>query len=236
MTIQSEHVVEITGLVKRYPGTYALDGIDLAISSGQIYGLLGPNGSGKSTLLKCVAGLLKPDSGQVKVFGETPGRASKARVAYLPEIDYLYRWMRVGEILDFVAAMYPDWQEDKVDELLKNMNLTRDKKINSLSKGMRARLKLVIAMSRQAELILLDEPLSGLDPSSRGRIVDMILSEFRSDSQSVILSTHEVGETESLYDFVIFLDNGTIKIMDVAEDLRQSRGLSINDLFREVYL
>ncbi|NLM25173.1 MAG: ABC transporter ATP-binding protein [Firmicutes bacterium] len=229
-------MVEITGLVKVYPDTRALDGIDLTIDSGKIYGLLGPNGSGKSTLLKCIAGLLRPDQGQIKVFGQRPGRVTKAKVAYLPEIDYLYRWMTIGEIINFVAAMYPDWREDKVDELLKNMNLTKEQKINSLSKGMRARLKLVIAMARETELVLLDEPLSGLDPSSRGKIVDMILSEFRSERQSVILSTHEVGETENLYDEVIFLDKGTIRIMDQAEKLRQNHGLSINDLFREVFL
>lgn len=229
-------MVEITGLVKVYPDTHALDGIDLTIDSGKIYGLLGPNGSGKSTLLKCIAGLLRPDQGQIKVFGQRPGRVTKAKVAYLPEIDYLYRWMTIGEIINFVAAMYPDWREDKVDELLKNMNLTKEQKINSLSKGMRARLKLVIAMARETELVLLDEPLSGLDPSSRGKIVDMILSEFRSERQSVILSTHEVGETENLYDEVIFLDKGTIRIMDQAEKLRQNHGLSINDLFREVFL
>lgn len=229
-------MVEITGLVKVYPDTRALDGIDLTIDSGKIYGLLGPNESGKSTLLKCIAGLLRPDQGQIKVFGQRPGRVTKAKVAYLPEIDYLYRWMTIGEIINFVAAMYPDWREDKVDELLKNMNLTKEQKINSLSKGMRARLKLVIAMARETELVLLDEPLSGLDPSSRGKIVDMILSEFRSERQSVILSTHEVGETENLYDEVIFLDKGTIRIMDQAEKLRQNHGLSINDLFREVFL
>ena len=236
MVVKQEHVVEITELVKRYPGTCALDGIDLAIDSGLIYGLMGPNGSGKTTLLKCIAGLLKPDRGQIKVFGKNPGRVTKAKVAFLPEIDYLYRWMSVGETLDLMAAVYPDWQDEKVDELLKSMNLTKDKKVGNLSKGMRARLKLVITMARQADLILLDEPLAGIDPASRGRIVDMILREFCSDSQSVILSTHEVGETESLYDFVIFLDNGTIKIMDEAETLRQTRGLSINELFREVYI
>ncbi len=229
-------MAEITGLVKNYGKIKALNGIDLQIEPGLIYGLLGPNGSGKTTLLKCMAGLLRPDRGQVKIFGRKPGKTTKGRTAFLPEIDYLYRWMTIREVLNLVAGVFPDWQRDKEDELLKNMNLTKEQKVGSLSKGMRARLKLVIAMGRQADLILLDEPLAGIDPSSRGRIIDMILREFRSDKQSVVLSTHEVGETENLYDFVIFLDNGIIKIFEPAEDLRRDSGLSINELFREVYI
>lgn len=228
-------LVEMNGVVKRFPGADALRGIDLKIESGKIYGLLGPNGSGKSTLLKCIAGLLRPDQGQLKVFGLEPGRESKAKTAYLPEVDYLYRWMRVGEMLDLTAAMYSDWQAERVNELLEFMNLQRDQKINGLSKGMRARLKLVMAMNRKADLVLLDEPLSGLDPSSRGRIIDAILQEFRNDHQSLILSTHEVGETENVFDSVIFLDNGIIKFNENADELRKTKNMSINDLFREVF-
>lgn len=228
-------LVEMNGVTKRFPGADALKGIDLEIEAGKIYGLLGPNGSGKSTLLKCIAGLLRPDQGQLKVFDLEPGRETKARIAYLPEVDYLYRWMRIGEMLDLTAAMYSDWQADRVDELLEFMNLKRDQKINGLSKGMRARLKLVMAMTRRADLVLLDEPLSGLDPSSRGRIIDAILQEFQNDHQALIISTHEVGEAEKIFDSVIFLDEGMIKIHEDADQLRKTKSMSIDELFREVF-
>lgn len=228
-------VVEMKNVIKRFPGADALQGIDLEIESGKIYGLLGPNGSGKSTLLKCIAGLLRPDQGQIQVFGDTPGRKTKARIAYLPEVDYLYRWMRVGEMLDLTAAMYSDWQVERVDDLLKFMNLNRDQKINALSKGMKARLKLVMTMTRSADLVLLDEPLSGLDPASRGRIIDAIIQEFRNDQQALIISTHEVGETENVFDSVIFLENGQIKLNENADELRKTKDMSIDELFREVF-
>lgn len=231
----SQMIVEINQLVKRFPGTEALKGIDLNIELGSIWGLLGPNGSGKSTLLKCIAGLQKPDQGSISIFGMRPSLQTKARIAYLPEVDYLYKWMTIGEILIFIGAMYDDWQEERVDELLKFMNLTKNQRINTLSKGMRARLKLVITMARQTELILLDEPLAGLDPSSRGRIIDVILEQFDAETQAMIISTHEVGETESLFDSVIFLEQGTVKLTGSADKLRQERSLSINELFREVF-
>lgn len=228
-------IVEIKDLKKSYPGVDALDGINLEIETGQIWGLLGPNGSGKSTLLKIMAGLLKPDRGSVQVLDSIPGRKTKAQVAYLPELDYLYKWMSVGEMLDLVSAMYSDWQPNREEELLRFMNLDRKNKIGNLSKGMRARLKLIITMSRSARLVLLDEPLSGIDPSSRGRIVDVILQEFRPEEQAMVISTHEVGEMESLFDSVIMLEQGKVKMIEKADDVRQNQGLSITELFREVY-
>lgn len=228
-------IVEIKDVKKSYPGVDALDGINLEIEPGQIWGLLGPNGSGKSTLLKIIAGLLKPDCGSVQVLGSIPGRKTKAQVAYLPELDYLYKWMSVGEMLDLVSAMYSDWQPNREEELLRFMNLDRKNKIGNLSKGMRARLKLIITMSRSARLVLLDEPLSGIDPSSRGRIVDVILQEFRPEEQAMVISTHEVGEMESLFDSVIMLEQGKVKMIEKADDVRQNQGLSITELFREEY-
>ncbi len=230
------YFVKADNLAKRFPGANALDGVSFQIGQGEILGLLGPNGSGKSTLLKCIAGLLKPDRGRLEVLGRFPNRETKSQIAYLPEIDYFYRWMKVGEVLKFVSAMYGDWQWDRAKELLGFMNLSEQQGISSLSKGMRARLRLVVAMARDAKLVLLDEPLSGLDPSSRGHIVDVILSEFKSSEQTMILSTHEIGETEALFDSVLFLEKGTVRLMDRADTLREQRNLSINDLFKEVYL
>lgn len=230
-----KYIVEIAGLRKRYPGVDALDGIDLKITRGEIWGLLGPNGSGKSTLLKCIAGLVKPDSGQVTINGSKPSRKIKSAVAFVPEIDHLYNWMTVQQTLNFISAFYDDWQKEREQELLEFMKLDPRKKVSTLSKGMRARLKLVVGLSRNSELVLLDEPLSGIDPSSRDRIVEGIVRQFRSEKQTMILSTHAVDETERLYDSVIFLSEGRVHISGSAEELRIKHSKSMNELFKEVY-
>lgn len=231
----SKYIVEINELHKRYPRVDALAGVDLKLTKGSIWGLLGPNGSGKSTLLKCIAGLVQPDRGTITVNGMRPSRHTKAQVSFVPEIDHLYRWMTVQESLDFMAAFYADWQKEQERELLDFMRLDPHKKISTLSKGMRARLKLVIGLARSADLILLDEPLSGIDPASRDRIVEGIVRQFRSEEQTMVLSTHEVDETERLFDSVIFLSDGKVYLQGDAEELRMEHNLSINELFKEVY-
>lgn len=232
---QLTNVLSVRNLHKKYPGADALKGIDLTLPKGQIWGLLGPNGSGKSTLLKCIIGLVHPDGGEIQILGEKPSRRTKAQIAFVPEIDNLYRWMKVQDVLDFTAAFYDDWQTDRAGELLEFMRLDPSKKISSLSKGMRARLKLVLALARRAPLILLDEPFSGIDPSSRDRIAESIVRQFKSEEQTMIISTHAVGDTEQLFDAVVFLDEGTVSLQGNAEDLRTNYGKSINDLFKEVF-
>lgn len=233
--IHSENVVVIEGLRKRYPRINALAGIDLALPKGEIWGLLGPNGSGKSTLLKCLVGLVLPDSGRIEIYGERPSRRTKANIAFVPEVDNLYRWMTVQQTLDFTSEFYEDWQPERAKELLEFMRLDAKAKVGSLSKGMRARLKLTLALARQAPLVLLDEPLSGIDPSSRDRIVEGIVRQFKSEEQTMVLSTHAVGETERLFDSVVFLEEGRVRLVGGAEELRMEHGKSINDLFKEVY-
>lgn len=227
--------IEIEGLVKRFRRVTALDGLDLTLSQGVIYGLMGPNGSGKSTLLKSIAGLLKPSSGRIRIDGDHPGTLSKAKVAYLAEIDYLYGWMTVRQIMDYYAACFPDWNEDKGRGLLEFMHLDHTRKVSALSKGMRARLKISLTMGRDAPVVLLDEPLSGIDPSSRSRIVSAMVSEFRSDSQMIVMSTHDVSDAESVFDQVIFLKDGRVALSGDAEKLREERGKSMKELFEEVY-
>lgn len=233
---ETSQALVIKNLRKKYPKVDALKGIDLSLPKGEIWGLLGPNGSGKSTLLKCVVGLVQPDGGEVKILGSPPSRQTKARIAFVPETENLYRWMTIKQVLDFTATFYEDWQEDRVAELINFMRLDPDAKVSSLSKGMRARLRLILALARNAPLILLDEPFSGIDPSSRDRIVEGIIRQFKSDEQTMIISTHAVGDTEQLFDAVVFLDEGTINLQGNAEDLRNRYGKSINDLFKEVFV
>lgn len=231
----SVNALVIRDLRKRYPKAEALKGVDLILPQGEICALLGPNGSGKSTLLKSVVGLVQADSGTIEIFGAPPSRYTKAQIAFVPENDNLYRWMTIEQTLDFTASFYDDWQAKRVPELLEFMKLDPKKKVSSLSKGMRARAKLVLALARTAPLLLLDEPFSGIDPSSKDRIVEGIIRQFKSDEQTMIISTHSVGETEQLFDSVVFLDEGTVNLQGNAEDLRLRHGKSINDLFKEVF-
>ncbi|MBD2870332.1 ABC transporter ATP-binding protein [Paenibacillus arenilitoris] len=234
-TEDQDIIIELKGIHKRYLLKQALTGIDLRIRRGSIVGLLGPNGSGKSTLLKLIAGMIYPTSGSIRVNGREPDVRNKSQIAYLPEIDNLYGWMTVTETLNFISGFYADWQADKAAEMLQTMELEGKQKVRSLSKGMRARLKLIAALSRKVPLVLLDEPFSGIDPSSRAKIIRSILSEFQSDEQTIVLSTHSVKESEPMFDDVVFLQNGWIKKFDSAENLRAAYGCSLENLWEKVY-
>jgi ABC-2 type transport system ATP-binding protein len=232
---EKPNAIELKGIQKRYLLKQALAGIDLQIKQGSIVGLLGPNGSGKSTILKLLAGLIHPTSGTILVNGEELGTNSKHKVAYLPEIDHLYGWMTVKETLRFVAGFYPDWQEERAMDMVKTMELDEKQKVRHLSKGMRARLKLIIALSRKVPLILLDEPFSGIDPSSRAKIIRSIIQEFDPDEQTIVLSTHSLSESEAMFDDVIFIQNGQLRIFDTAENLRSEYGCSLENIWEKVY-
>jgi len=193
------NMIELQGVHKKYLLKKALTDIDLRVKRGTIVGLLGPNGSGKSTLLKMLAGLIYPTAGTIRVNGREPDVHNKRQIAYLPEIDYLYGWMTVDETLRFLSGFYGDWQTDKAAEMLGTMELDGNQKVRNLSKGLRARLKLIAAFARQAPLVLLDEPFSGIDPSSRSKIIRSIVSEFQAGEQTIVLSTHSLNEAEKVY-------------------------------------
>jgi ABC-2 type transport system ATP-binding protein len=228
-------LLEINGLCKDFSGNLALAGLDLRLESGKILGLLGPNGSGKSTLLKTIAGLVKPAKGQVRIMGREPGRATKAHVSYLPEVDCLYRETTVAGTLQYFSTFYGDWDASKARHLLSFLELDGRAMVSTLSRGMRARLKLVLALARRAPLVLLDEPLSGIDPRSRSRIVAACVGEYRPEQGSMIIATHEVIQAEGAFDDVVFLDRGKVKLAGSAEELRTRHGKSLEALFEEVY-
>lgn len=227
--------VVLENVSKRFGRKQAIAELSYTIREGTILALLGPNGSGKSTLLKLIAGLYHPDSGRILIDGERPSPKTKARLAYMPEIDYLYSWMSVRQILDYVGGFYRDWDRDRARELVEFMGLDPDAKVGKLSKGMRARLKITVAMSRSAGLVLLDEPLSGIDPPSRSKVLRAIVSEYRVGSQTIVMSTHDVAESESLFEEVLFIREGRVALAGEAERLREERGKSVRDLFEEVY-
>ncbi|MGB4715791.1 MAG: ABC transporter ATP-binding protein [Bacillota bacterium] len=228
-------LLKVEHLSKRYLRAQALDDVSFELNRGSIVGLLGPNGSGKSTLLKCIAGLCRPTHGRILIDGKQPGLETKRKVAYLPEVDSLYQWMTARQAMDFAKSFYNDWDETREADLLDLVKIDAETSIKAMSKGQKARLRLVMALSRRAPLILLDEPLSGIDPPSRSRVLNAIVSEFSEEEQTIILSTHEVSEAESIFDQVIFLHKGKIRLMGDAEDIRTERNSSIQELLEEVY-
>lgn len=230
-----EALLKVEHLSKRYLRTRALNDVSLEIRRGTITGLLGPNGSGKSTLLKCIAGLCRPSSGKILINGREPGILTKRQVAYLPEVDPVYPWMTARQAIEFVKSFYDDWDNDKEATILELARIDADMPVKAMSKGQKARLRLVLTLSRNAPLILLDEPLSGIDPPSRSKVLNAIISGYRETEQAVLLATHEVSEAESIFDRVIFLHEGEIRLMGDAEEIRKQHNSSIQGLLEEVY-
>lgn len=229
-----DYIISAVNLSKNYSGKQALKDINLNIETGKIVGLLGPNGSGKTTFMKLAAGLLRPSSGKIQVLGLRPGTETKSFVSYLSDKNFLPKWMKIKDALDFYEDFYNDFERNKAEELIEFMGLNLESKVTSLSKGMTEKLSLSLTISRKAKLYILDEPLDGVDPTAREKIIDTIIKNFREDS-TIIISTHQVSVMEKLFDDVIFISQGTIPLMGSAEDLRNERGLSIDELFREVF-
>jgi len=228
-------VIEVQNVWKRYRNTWALRGVSLAVPRGRVVGILGENGAGKSTLFRLLVGLNRPTRGEVWVFGERPSWRTRQNLAYVPEVDALHRWMRIPELLRFASAFYPGWDMAKALDLVSRLRLRPEAKIGELSRGQRARLKLVLAFAWPAPLLLLDEPLSGIDPASRLDILDLLLREYRYGEQTILISTHLVRDVETFLDDVIFLKEGEVVLSGPADDLRDRFGKSLEEIFREVY-
>ncbi len=231
-----DNILELHNLKKRYGTRWALNGIDLTLGEGEVLGLLGPNGSGKSTMLKLIAGLVHATAGSIKITGLNPGPESKAHVAILPDADYLYGWMTVKQAVEYVSGFYEDFDHEKADRLIKMMGIDSKMTVEHMSKGMSERLKLVLIMARNADLILLDEPLGGIDPTSRDKIISGIASEYRWEHSTMIIATHLVRDIEPLFDKVLFLKNGQGVLYGGADELRARYDGSIEDIFKEVFV
>lgn len=227
-------ILKASNLEKGYFKKKALNGMDLEVKKGRIVGLLGPNGSGKTTFLKIAAGLLKQSSGELLINGQKPGVDTKSVVSYLPDKDYLFKWMRIKDAIQFFKDFYRDFDENKAKELLEFMSLDINSKVTTLSKGMAEKLYLTLVLSRKAKLYILDEPLGGVDPTTREKILDAILNNYSEDS-SMIITTHLVTDIERLFDDVAFISEGKIVLSGNAEELRNERGMSIDQIYREVF-
>ena len=224
-------LLECKNLCKNYDDKKVLKDINLKIPKGKIIGLLGKNGTGKTTLIKLINDLLTPTSGEILINGNKPGVESKKIRAYLPEKTYLDREMKVKDAIKYFEEFYENFDSEKAKKLLKDLDLDINTKIAKMSKGMQEKLQLILVMSRQAQLYILDEPLGGVDPATRDYILDTILSNF-SEGASVIISTHLISDIERILDEVIFIDKGQIVITSSADELRNKEKLSIDEIFR----
>ncbi len=229
-----ETIMEIKGITKNFPGTAALNNINLVLPKGKIIGLLGPNGSGKTTLLKLAAGLLVPTSGRMEIGGYAPGTETKALVSYLPERPYFSQWMNAEQMIDYFEDFYSDFDRAKAMDMMMKLNINPKAKMKTLSKGTKEKVQLILVMSRHAKLYLLDEPIGGVDPATRDYILETIISNYASDS-TVIISTHLIYDIERALDEFIFINNGNIVMYDSVDAAREKNGKTIDELFREVF-
>ncbi len=227
-------LVKCNNLCKEFDNKKVLKDINLTIPKGKIIGLLGKNGMGKTTFLKLINDLLTPTSGEVLINGEKPGIKSKKIISYLPERTYLDKSMKVSQILTFFDEFYDNFNKDKAIKLLKDLDLDINSKVSKMSKGMQEKLQLILVMSREAQLYILDEPLGGVDPATRDYILDTILSNF-SEGASVIISTHLISDIERILDEVIFIDKGEIILTSSADELRKKENASIDEIFRRCF-
>lgn len=230
-----ENLLQVRSVNKTYAGgRRALHDINLNIHGGKIIGLLGTNGSGKSTLMKIAAGLIQPSTGGVEVNGKPVGLETKAIVSFMPDRPVTEPWMKVSDAVAYFKDFYEDFNVEKARNMLEFMNLKANDRISSLSKGMNERLQLTLALSREAQLYMLDEPIGGVDPVARGKILDAIV-EFYNEDSSIIISTHLVRDIERIFDEVIFIRNGEVVTHDEVENIRLKHGKSVDEMFKEVY-
>ncbi|WP_443666106.1 ABC transporter ATP-binding protein [Eshraghiella crossota] len=228
-------VLKCENLVKVYSGCRAVDGLNLELDAGRIYALLGPNGSGKSTFMKMVVGLIKPTEGKIYLDGEEISDKTRARITYMPTENYFYNYMRIKDIASFYKDFYNDFDEDRMYGLLDRMELHFDGKVRNMSTGMLAKLKVAVAMARNSRVILLDEPLNGIDIIAREQVMNTITG-YNSEDKIIIVSSHLVDELEHAAGGAVFIKDGRVVMAGNTEDIRSyNDNKSLVDLYKEIY-
>lgn len=218
----TELAIETAGLTKQFGCKLAVDNLSLHIPRGCTYGLLGPNGAGKSTTIRMLIGTLTPTAGEARLLGLNVcdnAMLVKQRVGYVPETQFIYRWMRVREAIGFCRAFYPTWNDQLCAELRERFALDPEQKVKQLSKGMLTKLALLLAVAHEPELLLLDEPLSGLDPLAREEFLDGVLRTICDQGQTVLLSSHMLDDVHRLADTVGILYEGQLLIQGDLDNL-----------------
>lgn len=216
--------ISIHNFTKRYGKVTAVDNLSLDVPKGSIFGLLGQNGAGKTTTIRTMLNLLQPTEGSVEVLGLDSVRDSldiRKRIGYLPEEPGYYTWMTVDEIIGFNAAFYPTWDHDLADKLLDDLDLPRDRKLGSLSRGMQAKVGLVMALGQRPELLILDDPTAGLDPVVRQEFLEAMISNVQSEGGTVFFSTHLLHEMERVADEVAMIHNGSLRLRGSLEGIKR---------------
>lgn len=224
-------ILKVENVSKSFDNKKIINDVSFSVESGKIVGLLGKNGSGKTTILKMINDLLTIDSGSITIAGVKVSKKSKALVSFLPERTYLNGNQTVKQVFDFFEDFYADFDRKRAEELLKDLDLDINASLLKMSKGMKEKVQLVLVMSRRAKLYILDEPLGGVDPSTRDYIMKTILKNFSEDS-AMIITTHLVSDVEKILDEVIFIDKGKTVLSGSADKLREEYNLSIDEIFR----
>ena len=227
-------ILRFENVVKRYGKFVALNNVSISLESGKIIGLLGPNGSGKTTLIKLINGLLTANSGAVYVDGEAPGPSTKAKVAYLPDNIYLNSWMTVEQIVNYFTDFYADFRPERAYNMLEKLDISPKMRLKKLSKGNKEKVCLILVMSRDAKLYVLDEPIAGVDPAARDYVISTIINNYNPES-TVLISTHLIADIEQILDGVVFIQNGNILLQDSVEHIREEHQKSVDEYFREVF-
>lgn len=229
------NLVEISGVTKSYDGKVAaVDNVSLVLPKGRIIGILGPNGSGKTTMIKMLNGLLKPTSGTILINGMPIGPETKARVAYLPDRTYLTGNKTVEQILDYFVDFYADFSREKAMEMLASLNIEPTARMKNLSKGTKEKVQLILVMSRNADLYILDEPIAGVDPAARDYILRTIINNYNPEA-TVLISTHLISDIEQVLDEVVFMRYGKLVLYTSVDNIREQKGKSVDAYFREVF-
>jgi ABC-2 type transport system ATP-binding protein len=228
-------LITITGLTRRFGATTALNDVTLTVPRGGVYGLVGANGAGKTTLIRHILGLLRAQQGTVRVFGLDPVAdpvGVLSRIGYLSEEHDLPGWMRVGELIRYTRAFHPAWDDAYAEELRHAFGLEPRSRVDTLSKGQKARLGLLLALAFRPELLLLDEPSSGLDPVVRRDIVEAIIRTIADEGRTVLFSSHLLDEVERVADHVTMISDGRIALSAPLDELRAAHGhASLDEIF-----
>ena len=227
-------LLKCRALTKKYGDVLALNNLDLTVESGKIIGILGPNGSGKTTLIKLINGLLTPTSGSVLVNGEAPGVESKKVVSYLPDNNFLPSWMTAEQIINLFCDFYEDFRPELAYEMLERLGVSKETKLKNLSKGNKEKVCLILVMSRNALLYVLDEPIAAVDPATRDYVISTIINNYNPNA-SVLISTHIIADIEPVLDEAIFINRGQIILHKTVDEIREEKGMSVDALFREVF-
>ncbi len=228
-------ILECFGLTKSYNNMYhALDNLNLTLERGQIIGLLGPNGSGKTTFIKLINDVLIPTKGEILINGMAPGVETKKIISYLPERTYLDEMMKVNEIITYFSDFYDNFSSERAYQMLSDLQIDTNVRLRTLSKGTKEKVQLILVMSRDADLYILDEPIGGVDPAARDYILNTILNNYN-ENAALLISTHLIQDIENILDRVLFIKQGQLVLNAAVDEIRTEQGKSVDALFREVF-